>query len=104
MQQMKYFILETTMVRDAYKSPNFRKALAGHMQFVKDQFEQGLILFSGNKPDQSGGVRVLKLREDQAVETYWQPDPMAAAGLLEYRVTAFAPLDLTKGLESWFTN
>ena len=99
---MKYYVLETTMKPNAYKAEGFREALAGHMQFVKAQFAEGMILFSGTKPDHSGGVRVIKIEDVQAVEPYWQQDPMAAAGLLEYSVTSFTPLDLENGAKNWF--
>ena len=90
------------MVGGAYKAEGFREALAGHMAFVKQQFSEGIILFSGTKPDNSGGVRVLKIADDADVAAYWSPDPMAAAGLLEYRVTAFSPLDISVGITEWF--
>lgn len=99
---MKYFVLETTMVRGAYKNAGFQEALAGHMAFVKEQFSQGIILFSGTKPDNSGGIRVLKIGDDENVETFWKLDPMTQAGMLEYKVTAFTPLDCFDGTESWF--
>lgn len=99
---MKYYVLETTMVREAYKSPNFKAALAGHMQFVKQQFADGYILFSGTKPDNSGGIRVLKISDEENVESYWKLDPMTAEGLLEYRVTQFNPLDVTDCAKDWF--
>ena len=63
---MKYYVLETTMVQGAYKNAGFKEALAGHMAFVKAQFAQGIILFSGTKLDNSGGVRVLKITDDEA--------------------------------------
>lgn len=99
---MKFYVLETTMVRGAYKAEGFREALAGHMAFVKQQFADGIILFSGTKPDNSGGVRVLKIADDADAADYWMADPMAAAGLLEYRVTAFSPLDVTEQGRPWF--
>lgn len=99
---MKYFVFETTMGPGAYKKEGFREALAGHMAFVKQQFADGIILFSGTKPDNSGGVRVIKIPKEASVESFWQPDPMTAAGMLEYRVTAFAPLDITAAASEWF--
>ncbi len=99
---MKFYVLETTMVRGAYKAEGFREALAGHMAFVKQQFADGIILFSGTKPDNSGGIRVLKIADDADVTAFWMPDPMAAAGLLEYRVTAFTPLDVKEHTKIWF--
>jgi len=99
---MKYYVLETTMVRDAYKNPKFREALGGHMRFVKEQFLCGQILFSGTKPDNSGGVRVLKIKDSESVDDFWKNDPMAAEGFLEYRVTMFAPLDFNDGAALWF--
>ena len=99
---MQYFVLETTMGKGAYKAPNFREALAGHMEFVKEQFRSGSILFSGTKPDNSGGVRVLKISDSESVDDYWKKDPMAAAGLLAYRVTSFVPLDLSGEAAKWF--
>ena len=99
---MKYYVFETTMIKGAYKAPNFREALAGHMQFVKSQFNDGRILFSGTKPDNSGGVRVIKLGDSELVDDFWKKDPMAAAELLEYRVTEFTKLDVTDGAVKWF--
>jgi len=101
---MKYYVLETTMKPDAYKAQGFREALAGHMDFVKQQFEAGRILFSGTKPRNSGGVRVLRISDESSVEDFWQPDPMAVAGLLDYRVTAFTPLDVSESAKAWFEN
>ena len=100
---MKFYVLETTMIRGAYKAEGFKEALAGHMAFVKQQFAEGIILFSGTKPDNSGGVRVLKISDDADVTDYWKRDPMTAAGLLEYRVTAFAPLDVSGNANEWFS-
>lgn len=100
---MKFYVLETTMVRGAYKLEGFSEALEGHMAFVKRQFTDGIILFSGTKPDNSGGVRILKIAEDADVTEYWKHDPMASAGFLDYRVTAFAPLDIDSCLEKWFS-
>ena len=99
---MKYFVLETTMAPKAYKAAGFQTALAGHMAFVKQQFADGKILFSGTKPDNSGGVRILKIEDGEAVERYWKEDPMCAAGLLDYRVTAFSPLDVDAASVKWF--
>lgn len=99
---MKYYVFETTMKRGAYKDEGFREALAGHMAFVKAQFAEGMILFSGTKPDNSGGMRVIKINDGEDVRGYWEADPMAAAGLLDYRVTEFTPLDLSDGATSWF--
>lgn len=99
---MKYYVFETTMTPGAYKVEGFREALAGHMAFVKAQFAEGGILFSGTKPDNSGGVRVIKINDGEDVRRYWEADPMAAAGLLDYRVTAFTPLDLMDEAAVWF--
>lgn len=99
---MKYFVLETTMIPNAYRAEGFREALAGHMSFVKQQFADGRILFSGTKPDNSGGVRVLKIHDGDTVERFWKEDPMCAAGLLNYRVTAFTPLDVDASALSWY--
>lgn len=99
---MKYYVFETTMKPGAYKLEGFREALAGHMAFVKAQFTDGMILFSGTKPDNSGGVRVIKIDDHCAVEEFWKPDPMSVAGLLDYKVTAFTPLDFFEGAEGWF--
>ncbi|MBQ3011117.1 MAG: hypothetical protein IJD81_07980 [Oscillospiraceae bacterium] len=99
---MKYFVFETTMKPGAYKKEGFREALAGHMAFVKAQFAEGIVLFSGTKPDNSGGVRVIKIPKDCSVEDFWKPDPMAAAEMLDYRVTAFTPLDVSVGASEWF--
>ena len=102
MTALKYYVMETTMKPGAYRAEGFREALAGHMAFVKAQFAEGIILFSGTKPDNSGGVRILKIDDSKSVEEYWMPDPMAAAGLLDYKVTAFAPLDVSEGAKNWF--
>lgn len=99
---MKYFVLETTMHADAYKQAGFREALGGHMQFVKAQFTAGQILFSGTKPNNSGGVRVLKIADDANVDEFWKQDPMYAAGLMDYRVTPFTSLDVSEGAQGWF--
>lgn len=99
---MKFYLLETTMVPGAYKVAGFREALAGHMAFVKQQYADGIILFSGTKPDNSGGVRVLKIPDEADVTDFWKLDPMTAAGLLDYRVTAFSPLDMDASAKEWF--
>ena len=99
---MKYFVLETTMKPDAYKNAGFREALGGHMQFVKAQFAAGQILFSGTKPNNSGGVRVLKIEDTDNVDEFWQKDPMYAAGLMDYRVIPFTALDVSDGAKAWF--
>lgn len=99
---MKFYVLETTMVRGAYKAEGFREALAGHMSFVKQQFADGMILFSGTKPDNSGGVRVIKIGESDDIEAFWKADPMCVSGLLDYSVTAFTPLDVEDSAKNWF--
>ena len=99
---MKYFVFETTMVPGAYKEPGFKEALAGHMAFVKQQFADGMILFSGTKLDNSGGVRVIQIADDANVEEFWKADPMTMVGMLNYRVTAFNPLDISSCVSGWF--
>lgn len=99
---MKYYVFETTMLPNGYKDPNFRTALAGHMAFVKAQYAEGIILFSGTKPDNSGGVRIIKVADDADIGGYWKADPMVQAGLLDYRVTAFTPLDVREAEKAWF--
>ena len=99
---MKFFVLETTMVRGAYRLDGFQEALAGHMAFVRQQFADGIILFSGTKPDNSGGIRVLKINDNADVADYWKADPMTVAGMLDYRVTPFKPLDVTECSSDWF--
>ena len=99
---MKFYVLETTMVRGAYRLEGFQEALAGHMAFVKQQFADGVILFSGTKPDNSGGIRVLKIADDADVADYWKADPMTMVGMLDYRVSPFVPLDVAIGAADWF--
>ena len=90
------------MVKNAWEKPQFRTNLAAHMEFVKAQYAEGIVLFSGTKPHNSGGVRVIKCADDADVETFWKPDPMAAAGMLEYRVTPFEALDVSEQAKPWF--
>jgi uncharacterized protein YciI len=80
------FVLELT-----YTAPldAVDAALAAHVAWLDEQYEQGVFLASGRKNPRDGGV-ILAVAEDRArIEEITAGDPFVAAGVCEYRITEF---------------
>jgi uncharacterized protein YciI len=73
--------------------------LAGHMDWVRAQYEAGVFVASGRKVPRDGGV-VLAVGDDRAaIEKLVATDPFSVAGVCEYRVTQFLATSVAPGLE-----
>lgn len=84
---MKYFIIEGIMKN---ASPIDENILKEHIAYSsQNAVSAGLILVSGVKADNSGGISIMKAESLEKVEAYLSADPLKTSGIQDYRVTEF---------------
>lgn len=80
------FVIELT-----YTAPNDRidSLLPDHVRWLDAQYQAGIFLASGRKVPRDGGI-ILALGQDRSeIEKLIGTDPLAIAGVADYRVTEF---------------
>ncbi|MEU6244206.1 YciI family protein [Streptomyces sp. NPDC047024] len=92
------FVLELT-----YTAPldAVDAALAAHVSWLDEQYDQGLFLASGRKNPRDGGIILAVGADRAAIEEVVAGDPFVTAGVCEYRVTEFTATKTAPGLERY---
>ncbi|OQP86315.1 GTP cyclohydrolase [Rhizobium rhizosphaerae] len=72
--------------------------LAGHIEWLKDGYAQGLFLASGRKVPRTGGV-ILAEGDRATLDAFLAADPFAVHGVADYDVTEVAFSMAAEGLE-----
>lgn len=97
---MKYFIVEGMLKKDV---PFDEKILNEHIAYSnKNAVEPGLMLVSGLKSDNSGGIFIMKAESLEKVEAYLSGDPLKVSGSQEYRITEFDAHYFYPTSSEWF--
>ncbi|MER7477993.1 YciI family protein [Streptomyces sp. NPDC126510] len=92
------FVLELT-----YTAPleAVDAVLKDHVDWLDEQYRQGVFLASGRKNPRDGGV-IIAVAEDRArIEAITAQDPFVTAGVCAYRVTEFAATKTAPTLEAY---
>ena len=62
-----------------------------HIEFLNEQYEQGVFLASGRKNPRTGGIILAKAERKSELEKIIEKDPFKANGLADYQITEFIP-------------
>lgn len=65
--------------------------LEAHKTFLKQGYEQGLLVMSGPRPSRSGGIIIANSDQDGAVWEFLRNDPFYEHDLADYQVLPFTP-------------
>jgi len=97
---MKYFIVEGILKNSDSINENILKE---HIEYSsQNAVDVGLILVSGIKGDESGGISIMKFESFEKVEEYLSKDPLKLAGIQEYRVIELTPHYIQSSASEWF--
>ncbi|GAA2315299.1 YciI family protein [Streptomyces hawaiiensis] len=92
------FVLELT-----YTAPleAVDAVLKDHVDWLDEQYRQGVFLASGRKNPRDGGVIIAVAGDRARIEAITAEDPFVVAGVCAYRVTEFAATRTAPALEAY---
>ena len=96
---MKYFVIEGTINKSV---PIDENIMNEHIAYSTTAVDAGLILVSGLKSDESGGLSIMKAESLEKVEAYLSADPLKISGIQEYRVMELTPHYVQPIANEWF--
>jgi nitroreductase/uncharacterized protein YciI len=87
---MKFFIVEGVFVNPCPVSQDeLNKAIAGHIAYLDQGFDDGSILVSGPKSQGGGGFIIMKAESEEDIFDFLEKDPMKVLGVQTYYVNEF---------------
>lgn len=96
---MKNYIVEGTLINADLINDGIMKE---HMAYTQKAMDEGLILMSGLKADNSGGIFIIKAESLENLEEYLNNEPFKVNGIQGYRVIEFSPHYFNKTHNQWF--
>ncbi|MFF8933636.1 YciI family protein [Streptomyces paradoxus] len=92
------FVLELT-----YTAPleAVDAVLKEHVDWLDEQYRQGVFLASGRKNPRDGGVIIAVAGDRARIEAITAQDPFVTAGVCAYRVTEFTATKTAPALEPY---
>lgn len=96
---MKNYIVEGTLINADLINDGIMKE---HMAYTQKAMDEGLILMSGLKADNSGGIFIIKAESLEKLEEYLNNEPFKVNGIQGYRVIEFSPHYFNKTHNQWF--
>lgn len=75
------------------------KHLDAHIEYLEQQYKEGVFLASGRKVPRTGGVILARAESVEALEEVLSLDPFKVHGLASYDVTEFVPTKTSVELE-----
>ncbi|WP_024955991.1 YciI family protein [Sulfurospirillum arcachonense] len=82
------FIVSLTYICDLKEVD---KILAEHVEYLKNQYEQGNFIASGRKIPRTGGIILSKLSSLEKLEKILNQDPFKINNLAKYEIQEFIP-------------
>lgn len=70
---------------------NIDKYLTEHVDFLNEQYEQGIFLASGRKVPRTGGIILAKIDSKSELMKIIEKDPFKINELADYELTEFIP-------------
>ncbi|MEQ8475368.1 YciI family protein [Fulvivirga sp.] len=70
---------------------NIDKYLTEHIDFLNEQYKQGVFLASGRKVPRTGGIILAKVDSKSELMKIIEKDPFKINGLADYELTEFIP-------------
>ncbi|MBU2978795.1 YciI family protein [Alteromonas sp. C1M14] len=75
------------------------KHLSSHIEYLNEQYSNGVFLASGRKVPRTGGVILAKAESREVLDLILSDDPFKIHGLANYEVTEFVPSKTSLELE-----
>lgn len=100
---MKFYAVQSTFIKEMENGPELQQAVKAHQQYLQAGFASGMLLFSGPKVGQRGGVIVMKAESLEEVEAFFAKDPMQVAGIQSYQIVEFALFNCQDAVRPWFS-
>ncbi len=75
------------------------KYLAGHNEFLRKHYDNGIFICSGPKIPRTGGIILCKSDSLNVVEAIIKEDPFNINGVADYEITEFRVADYATGFE-----
>ncbi|MBS1904227.1 MAG: hypothetical protein JSS75_11020 [Bacteroidetes bacterium] len=85
---MKFFLIHLTYVKPIEVVQEFTDV---HRAYLRTQYDQGILLFSGPRVPRTGGVLFGKADDVAVIEKMIAADPFRTNGVAEYEVIEVAP-------------
>ena len=76
------------------------KYLEGHMEFIKENFQNGNFICSGRKVPRTGGVILCNFENIEVAKNILDSDPFIANEVATYELIEFAPTTYIEELKS----
>lgn len=95
---MKYFFVEG-IIRDASRMND--SIMQQHMAYTQKVMDEGRILISGLKEDNSGGVFMIKADSVEDLKAYLDQEPFKLNMIQDYRWMEFNPHFVSPFAGSW---
>lgn len=97
---MRYFIIEGTIKNEHLINDDIMKE---HIAYTQKAMDKGLILMSGLKSNNSGGLSIMKSESTENLEEYLSNEPLKVHGIQDYNVIEFTPHNFNKSPNEWFS-
>ena len=106
-KKMTFFLMERVMncflveIRFLKPFASFGATLNRHRVYLQKGYDQGLILMSGPRADQTGGVCIARAVDEDALREFFVHDPYALEKLAEYVIIPFSAAKYQPFLAPW---
>ena len=82
---------------------DIEKALAGHVAFLDNCYQNKKIIFSGRQNPRTGGVILVNANDKEEVVNLMQQDPFKQNGLADYQIIEFTPTKCADGFKQFLS-
>ena len=96
---MKYFIVEGILKSIDKMNDNIMKE---HMAYTQKAMDSGLILMSGLKSNNSGGIFIIKSQSIEELNEYLNNEPFKLNGIQDYTIKEFDAHYFNGSPTEWF--
>lgn len=98
---MCHFIIEII-----YNAPieKIEEIVDKHRAFLKQGYENGVILFSGPQVPRIGGVVVARAESMEKIVEFFKEDPYQKEGFAHYQYIQFSPVMHQDFIKDWIEN
>ena len=97
---MKHFLVHITYTASLEK---IDEILKGHREFLQQGYDKGMILMSGPQNPRTGGIVVVRGKDREDIEEFFQIDPYHTNKFAEYSFVEFDPVKYQPLLKEWIT-
>jgi len=95
---MKHFTVEIVYTKPIEE---IMKISSLHREYLKTGYDTGLLLFSGRRTDQKGGMVVARAESEREITEFFGKDPFGLNNAAEYKTTEFGPVLYQDWMKDW---